>query len=526
MLKLDYTVKLLAPVTFAEKSGDNVLYATKKYIPGSAIRGALAKLVIDIKKLGKDAHLDDEFFSLFLAGKLKFLPCYYAENGKAVIPAPCSLMVDKAGENYKDYANEAKLEAGFKKLSGFVNITNNEVAKLNPNISIEFHMSRASEMERVQGSSRDGAVFNYEYLEAFQTFKGSVIAKDGDRALLEKIASLLKKYSLRLGRSKNAQYGSAKAEAVNISQVKPEAVGPKIYLYALTPYIMNSGTGRIDEAAAVIAGKIAKALKLNTEISIGKLFVNTEAVDGYVGTWNIKRERKQAISAGSLIELKLDSKLADQNTLAELLYNGLGERTEEGFGQFRIWSPLANAKKAVVAVKAMAKVEIPKEVKERAIEIMQNRILVEIRKLAQEDAVCTKAAEKAKGTLKRVELLMNSKDSKIVIKQKLAEFKGAANSNLRDVKINGYGLDDVLLEQNGAKVPYANINWALDKLELTAEQKNNMEKMLGINIFAPDADVLYREYWLWFMRHTAKKLNAKAAVDQKDNTIGANAKLK
>ena len=73
---------------------------------------------------------------------------------------------------------------------------------------------------------------------------------------------------------------------------------------------------------------------------------------------------------------------------------------------------------------------------------------------------------------------------------------------------------------------YANINWALDKLELSAEQKNNMEKLLGVNIFAIDADILYREYWLWFMRHTAKKLNAKAVADKNDNTIGANLKLK
>ena len=42
MRRIDYLIENLSPVNFSEKSVDSIYYATKRFIPGSAVRGALA----------------------------------------------------------------------------------------------------------------------------------------------------------------------------------------------------------------------------------------------------------------------------------------------------------------------------------------------------------------------------------------------------------------------------------------------------------------------------------------------------
>ncbi len=127
---------------------------------------------------------------------------------------------------------------------------------MNPNVMIEFHMSRAAEKERILGSSTEGSVFNYEYLQSHQEFKGSIIAADRNRKDLENIEKLLKKDKLHLGRSKKSQYGTAIVVDTAIREVEKEAVNDKAYLYALTPYIPKCDASRLDNIAKEITDKI------------------------------------------------------------------------------------------------------------------------------------------------------------------------------------------------------------------------------------------------------------------------------
>lgn len=64
---IEFLIKTEAPVAFAERSNDNILYATKNYIPGSAVRGALANKYIKSFKL-ETPHNDENFYNLFLSG--------------------------------------------------------------------------------------------------------------------------------------------------------------------------------------------------------------------------------------------------------------------------------------------------------------------------------------------------------------------------------------------------------------------------------------------------------------------------
>ena len=51
----------------------------------------------------------------------------------------------------------------------------------------------------------------------------------------------------------------------------------------------------------------------------------------------MKRPRVMALAAGSVFELNLDDDA--KKILAEKIFHGFGTRTEEGFGQLRLWTP-------------------------------------------------------------------------------------------------------------------------------------------------------------------------------------------
>ena len=167
MKQIEYVIETLAPVTFAEKNNESTLYNTRKYIPGSIFRGMLADRFIRENNL-VNAHEDENFYNIFLSGKVRFLPAYPIgrENRDGFEPyvLPLSFMKSKDGKELRDIAGEAKIETGFKKMTGFALKEDNDIYKVNVDTQIEFHMARSSEDERIHGSSQNGRVFNYEYI--------------------------------------------------------------------------------------------------------------------------------------------------------------------------------------------------------------------------------------------------------------------------------------------------------------------------------------------------------------------------
>ena len=224
MRQFEYVIENLAPVCFTEQSGDNVLYETRRFVPGSSVVGALAAKYINKNHI-VNAHKDPVFKELFLSGKVRFLPAYpCTKDGVKSLPLPMSLMIHKDGRTLADYAAGKEFAPGYKKLAGFgiVDEADKTLSMLSARVQFEFHMSRASESERLSGSSNDGKVFNYEYLEPFQYFYGTVIADDDlSDAAMKAIAELLSE-RVGLGRSRSAQYG--KAEFTFMGEKAPQKI--------------------------------------------------------------------------------------------------------------------------------------------------------------------------------------------------------------------------------------------------------------------------------------------------------------
>ena len=521
MRQFEYVIENLAPVCFTEQSGDNVLYETRRFVPGSSVVGALAAKYINKNHI-VNAHKDPVFKELFLSGKVRFLPAYpCTKDGVKSLPLPMSLMIHKDGRTLADYAAGKEFAPGYKKLAGFgiVDEADKTLSMLSARVQFEFHMSRASESERLSGSSNDGKVFNYEYLEPFQYFYGTVIADDDlSDAAMKAIAELLSE-RVGLGRSRSAQYG--KAEFTFMGEKAPQKIDfneGRLCIYAYSAFIPSENWSRADELALCIADALNNELvnggskaKLSKE-NIG-IFAAGEALEGFVGVWNVKRERKNVLSSGSLFAFDVID--FDDDALAVIenrLCKGFGERIAEGFGQFRIWTPLKDS-----ADKTWQKVALREKsstipsldaVKVDALTIIAGRIMQEIRLQAKNDVLSMTISDKGKGTLKRIEALADSDKDKSEIMAAVSDFRKTARDNLFKMRLNGKPVLHMILEEENLTQPYDGINW-MKRLGLSSKAVASLKADLGISDMPFTENEVFKEYWLWFARHGAKTMKKK-----------------
>ena len=522
MQKINYYVQTKSPVAFAEKNSDSTLYTTKKFVPGTAFRGMFASEFIRKYNLS-NAHEDEKFFNIFLSGKVRFLPAY--PLGKEKLTAyepfilPISVTKSKVSGELCDLSDpKAKMAAGFKKKTGFALNKDGKIYDVDVSTQVDLHMGRTKDSSRISGSSKDGDIFNYEYIEPYQFFKGSILVDDDLADIVNKELSQINSQEVQLGHSKNVQYG--KCEIFIDDKTNDDFLATDIdknqavYLYTLTPYIPYEDWQRIDEVAKNLLNTICQELNLAVQITDEDLqindrlgiFASSEEITGFVNIWRAQHERKVAISAGSLIVIpaKILAQV-DLRKLNELLYSGLGYRTSEGFGQFRLWTALKSAQIEQLAKVTPAKKTICDEVKTIAKAIIKQRILNEYKQLAAKHAnrEHLKMDEMSKHVLNRLETLMDSNSSKASIQSKIKAFKAKATNNLGTIYFDNDILLDILLEQENCTLPYKDFDFSAN-LNLPKAQ---LEQDLGADTFAISEDEKYRTYWLWFARHAKKEIN-------------------
>lgn len=539
MKQIEYTVKIQSPVAFSEKNNDSTLYTTKKYISGSAIRGCLASMFIDKNsKIPKESiHEDENFYDIFLSGKFRFLPAYpigkIADEKKdeggddskcEPFILPLSLMKHKSGNNIIDLSNDnAKIAVGYKKITGFGMRKGNDIYEVKPDTQIQLHIARSGEDERITGRGQDGHIFNYEYIQPGQCFKGYFLADDdelADRFIKSMSLKPNKPCTVYMGRSRQAQYGKCEfsiEQPVDYESRKID-VNKSFYLYAYTPYIPFTQWQRTDEIAKELLKTVEEKLRLKfPDISIEtdglKIFAANEEVGGYVNVWHMRRERKIAFCAGSLIQFKSNMKEDAINYLNEILCQGMGWRSVEGFGQFRLWQALSSDKLKDIENPKLKKPEKIELIADKVQAILQKRILIEVQKQAKHTADKVDGSLDTKHIFTRIEDLMNTADSKKSIKEKIISFKDKARGNLKKIYIGNSDLNGMLLEKKNTVSPYLGVDWT-DRLKLSKADADSLKDEFKKDVFAVDESVIYRTFWLWFARHV-KKNQAKKEQEKK-----------
>lgn len=333
MEQVKITITVKSPTLIASSSTAGVLTATRGSIDGRILRGVFATHFIKSHNLGKEAHKNQEFMDLFY-GDLRFVSAYKDTVKGTSFPAPLSLQRNKHPKDNDSVIDlfTGKDLVGFKGLKGFIVQDGTNCSSVQIETAIRLHMSRSSEKERIQGRSKEGNIFNYEFLEPNQVFVGIVV---GPKTALEAfVHQFPKQLDCYIGRSRYTEYGHCEVEIGEITSIPtPESVKDSVYVRLHTPLLLGNES---------ISNVIGNAVQdIGSDIAIGGIHASYQEEQNFNSIWGVRSSSEFAASAGSVIKLVKESGWTqdDLDKLQHILYNGMGSRVQEGYGQGRLWTP-------------------------------------------------------------------------------------------------------------------------------------------------------------------------------------------
>ena len=520
MSKLTINIDVLEPIVLTSKSSNMILTSSADAISGTTVRGVLASMYIRKYNLGKQAHEDKGFQRLFLQEGLRCLPANPIIAGRRSDVLPMSIMKSKLSAEIADTAYTANPGAGYKGMKGYGIIDGGAVYQAEVAKTISLHMARNLENERLSGRSEEGHIYNYEAIQAGKSFASTII---GTREMLQELIKeldLQKPATVYIGRSKYSQYGKCRLSSGNIQEMRlteklESAMDDDGYvlLYCTTPYIPHWDTGDTLCAMQEIADELGEACPAQ-HFELGTaMFAKTESIANYVGIWNLRRDEENAIAAGSVFRLKCNGKWSKEaiQALQAIMAGEGARRSQEGYGQFRLWHRPGKLRMAEndSAINA-AKPEIASEVISAVENILYNRFRREIRQLAFVNVADKSASLSGKNHLfGRLEKMLekcyktspaNCRD--LFQRAVASEIREAspAEKHLRSIRLQGQTLLSILKGER--PLPYMQgFSWR----QILGEDVEELAKEIGWQLPAGDSGELYHEYWLWFFRHARKQ---------------------
>ena len=347
MNRIKIFLRTLSPIVLSSASNSTIMTETHSTISGSIIRGVLASRFVKVKNLVDEAH-NKTFREIFFGG-LRFLPANPELKGKRSFVLPLSLQSGKAGtpdgDKVADLLDGTEPPLGYKSFRGFGVLDGGKIFTARVKTNMFMHMSRSGQgfvdgkevFERLTGKSEVGQIYNYEAIDGGQTFSGEIIGAERLlRALLDGLNLNGGQLTAYVGRSRFTQYGKCLLSFGEVEPLPAQHFGEKIFLRLDTPLIPAEDC--FLSAAKVLEDEVKAGL--GKKFSVGKVYAAGVEVENFVVPWGMKRPRVAALAAGTVFELKADALSKDEKkSLVEKIFAGIGTRTEEGFGQLRLWTP-------------------------------------------------------------------------------------------------------------------------------------------------------------------------------------------
>lgn len=514
MYQLSLKIKTLTPVILAQSSGENIMATTEDFFTGSVVRGLLAEKYVRDRRL-TTAEKDEGFYKLFLSGALCFGPAYYVLPGVGTVyPLPLSLTHDKKKEKVHDLALRQDAEAGFKGMNSFGYIDDGgRITQTRVKKSLELHMSRQGNEERIVGSSKDGQMYNYEALAAGQNFE-SIIT--GERDVLEQLAASFEDLCdgaiMYIGRSKHIQYGKCLAELGKVTVCNVPKIKGRVALKFLTDFLpLDECFSSAEQALAVIGDVLQEQ---GVAVKIGDIFSGIDERDGFVGVWGLKRPARRCLKAGTIAVLEKDN-WTDEELIKvqDLGLRGCGERCIDGFGRFELYDvdlPKSFAEagdKKDEPPKSFGK-PFNKEVGDTVREILQERIREKLQNIGAtdiEERIRNEGDRKLCNNhfCSRMEELCKTRQK---FKEELREGSSADKTLNRLTDKNKISLKEIL---SGSKpAPYEK-QWN----EVVTEDMQKLANEVGVVLQKADDEKIFAIYWQWYWR-MARKNNRKKGGEE------------
>lgn len=307
------------------------------YIPGGVLRGALIET---FQKTDKDKKDEQTFYDLFFSGKITFLNAYPSilKSQQRALPSPLALHQKKDSEKIVyNLALMSPQDAQLKTLGthyfwmDFNDPTTTSCLGYEPLRDIRLHNMRPPDTK----NDEEAQLFTYDALASGQVLRGWIISEE--ERLLDQIKKIFKEtnpLSLDIGKSRSAEYGHVSLKFGDDDQTmivndwqEVRSVGSQkspLVVTLLSDCIIRDPSN----------GSFATNLQPILRIKHDQAFCRMKVIGGYNRTWNMPLPQSRAISAGSVFVYAYQKELDD--TLQQMVTNGIGERTIDGFGRIAL----------------------------------------------------------------------------------------------------------------------------------------------------------------------------------------------
>lgn len=359
-----YTLTLRSPVIISAPGGDPNSSLTLSWIPGAALRGAVAAAFGDP---GGDCAQQRGFHDLVLGGRVRFLNAYPAPGKNRCLPRPLALRQTKnspesgPGISVFDLAafhgNPAANDGGawpaeqlVDPPGEFLELAGSTLTLVRPAAGSRLHHQRDRARGRAwkdKNGREHGTIFFFESLDAGQSFRGLVQVRGesgNDTAPIAERVKSLAGETILIGRSRRAGYGGTAGIAWGDPACREvEDSGPEFFrpisgdlepgaefrLLLLAPCV-----ARDPETGQVAPGALPVLLEklLNQKAEPVRRRWAFDVAGGFNRKWRLETPQAPAAAAGSLFVFRAKEKIP-VDFLRKLEHEGVGERREEGYGR-------------------------------------------------------------------------------------------------------------------------------------------------------------------------------------------------
>lgn len=352
---LHYTLTLRSPAIVSTLSGDPNRVSTQPFIPGSAIRGALATRLLAGGAKGDSA----EFRHLILSSDVRYLHAYPKLEGDRALPTPAAWKSEKnkrsdvhdlaaysgrVDVDSDDFEADWPQESVSSSVPPFRVASGTEIKTISPRRSSRVHQQRDREKGRSWKDEKEqqhGALFAFEYLEANQVFCGVIQIRSDATTDIDRIKALLDGQCILVGRSRRAGYGGeaeinftprkkpSKCEYENVNGWIKTDIPPGTLFRAM---LTSAYVGRHRETGQIDPVALEQEFVDGLGATIERRRWSFETLGAFNRTWRLEVPQAHAVAAGAEFVLKAE-KAISVATLHKLEHDGLGERRTEGFGR-------------------------------------------------------------------------------------------------------------------------------------------------------------------------------------------------
>lgn len=372
MLRISLDVETKQPVVLARSHFSGNIVYTVDYIPGSALRGAMASRFIE--RNGKPEDNWGKFKKYFCSDKVRFenIYIYIADGPNYVFPIPLSSKTCKAYNGFlwddektgphhgvsdyltkeiPDYCPKCKHKTPLASINGFYSVSGPDRYGSIRRVDVKKRFSMHNEIEDETQRTKEGVLYTLEQIAEEQKFKGSIIfADEGIRKNFKNdVIGENDEFYLYVGQARSRGMGQ-----IGIKKAFDDSSFDRGFFPTLEERLNNfdkncfsvtfySDAILVDEYLRCLTSLTSTYLSkmLRVKLDSLKTFSAHHIVSGWHSGARLPKEDDIAITKGStfLFQYNGDEQEKLVKGLSTLEEEGIGLRRNEGFGRLIICDP-------------------------------------------------------------------------------------------------------------------------------------------------------------------------------------------